>query len=499
VAALLGISPDFSDSKIELLYDDSLEALPSIPRTSSADQLIRWATERERDLYASLDVVDTAIDLSVPVAARFESILWLQSLIIRFDGRVVAPKRLLMIDDGQRLRRTQRRLLIEDLVEMRPKIPIWLAERSIALGEDLLVQGARSGRGIRESDLDEIWKKQGGQAQFSAFAQNILERRLKSQSAIPPSAFAQYLREELDETEIEEPIQVGIKGFQSEVERHRGNPRYQGWLQHAEQLIENPSLETLLELYVTRILLMRDQGKRQLNLDLEPLSTADLNARDGSDVRAAAELFVNSETGIPFYFGIERLCAMSSTNIEELLLLAASLYDGIKARQDLRKPELVLPPLEQEKLLKAAAKKKYKFIPKGHTHGTRAQRLLDSIGAFCRERTFQPNAPIAPGVTGVRLSSNEIAELSSTSGRPKEIQTLRSVLSECVAENLLIKKDSSATTSRKPGTVFYLNRTLCCHYGLPLQFGGWQERTARDLLEWMEHGRTLSSIKLEID
>ena len=66
---------------------------------------------------------------------------------------------------------------------------------------------------------------------------------------------------------------------------------------------------------------------------------------------------------------------------------------------------------------------------------------------------------------------------------------LRRVLAECVAENLLVTRPSAASTSRSSGTVFYLNRTLCAHYGLPLQFGGWQDVTCKDLFDWMERGR----------
>jgi hypothetical protein len=79
----------------------------------------------------------------------------------------------------------------------------------------------------------------------------------------------------------------------------------------------------------------------------------------------------------------------------------------------LRKSEPILSPLEQEKLLREAAARKRDFIPKSHTEGTRAQRLLDSIGAYCYDQTFAPNAPYAPGVTGVRLSRAELVKLNS--------------------------------------------------------------------------------------
>jgi hypothetical protein len=253
------------------------------------------------------------------------------------------------------------------------------------------------------------------------------------------------------------------------------------------------SVEALRELYVASILLARDEAKRQMSLEF-PLSAEELEQRDSSQVQAAADIFLNNELGVPYYFGIERLCVMATNNVEELLSLASALYEGLQAKQVLRKRELLLSPHEQEKLLKEAAKRKRDFIPKSHTEGARAQRLLDGIGSYCRERTFLPNAPYAPGVTGVRLSQAELAGLDS-SLLAERGAILKRVLAECVAENLLVDRESAASTSRDGGTVFYLNRTLCVHYGLPLQMGGWQDVEARDLVEWMERGRGVGQRK----
>jgi hypothetical protein len=73
--------------------------------------------------------------------------------------------------------------------------------------------------------------------------------------------------------------------------------------------------------------------------------------------------------------------------------------------------------------------------------------------------------------------------------QPPQVKTLLRVLSECVAENLLGTRPSAATTGRDGGTIFYLNRTLCAHYDLPLQMGGWQDVSVERLVEWMEKGR----------
>jgi hypothetical protein len=495
LSALLGFTSVEQLDSVRLEYIEPGKDLKSIPATNSARDLAHWAEQCERDVYNTLDSVVGGDGADMPKHIRIEGVLWLQSVRLIHNRKTIIPRRMLMIDDLHKLRRRQRTLLIEELTEIRPAIPVWLAERSIVLGEELLSQGTREGRDLYQYALDDLWVTSRGQQQFAGFAQ-ILDRRLEVQSRIPPGTFSQYLRTQFHPHEEREAVQKGIEAFQVEIQRHRTNPRYTEWLTHAESQIIEPSIDSLRELYGTRILLARDELRRQMTLELGPLPAEELDERDSSQLQAAAEIFIHDDLKIPYYFGIERLCTMATNNVEELLTLAAALYDALLAKQVLRKPE-ILSPSEQEKLLKGVAKKKRDFIPKNHTEGTRAQQLLDSIGSYCRERTFLPNAPYAPGVTGVRLSQTELGKLNSRQPAIKEQFTmLKRVLSECVAENLLVTRDSSASTSRESGLVFYLNRTLCAHYGLPLQMGGWQDVVVEDLADWIERGRPQGRRKL---
>ena len=102
-------------------------------------------------------------------------------------------------------------------------------------------------------------------------------------------------------------IEHGIALFNTKIAGQQNNIRYSEWLAHVQQHTIEPSLDNLAELYVARILLIRDQAKKQLSLDM-PLSTDELEDRDNSQVRAAAELFMHKDLKIPYYFGFERLC-----------------------------------------------------------------------------------------------------------------------------------------------------------------------------------------------
>jgi hypothetical protein len=498
LALLLGLQSLEQLDSLKLEYEDTVADLKHIPLVRSGLELIHWAEQRERDVYSQLDSLLAAPALEIPGHVRLESVLWLHGVHFIRNGRRLTFRRLLMIDDLHKLRRKQRSMLVAELVELRAPIPVWLAERSIALGDELLSQGSRQGRDIRHYPLEEIWGT-GKQHQFSAFGQNVLDRRLELQNLIPQGAFSQYLRTHFRPDELGEPLREGVERLSRDLQPYQSNARYSDWLAHATSHMTASTVESLRELYATRILLARDQAKRQMALELGPLPTDELSERDTSQIQAAADIFMHDELKIPHYFGIDRLCAMATSNVEELLALAAALYEGLQAKRVLRKPDLPLSPAEQEKLLRTSAKRKREFIPKNHTAGTRAQRLLDAIGSFCRDRTFLPTAPYAPGVTGVRLSHPELGRLASEQGAKAEPRaSLRLILSECVAENLLVARPSSASTSRDGGVIFYLNRTLCTYYGLPLQMGGWQDVDVEELIEWSQAGTPSRQTRFEI-
>ncbi|MDP9785305.1 ORC-CDC6 family AAA ATPase [Pseudomonas fluorescens] len=496
LAVLLDLPSEQDLHTVGLDYSDMSSKLRGIPVAGNAFELLCWAELHEQKVYAQLDsfVGDSSADM--PSHLQFEGVLWLDAVRFILNGDVVATKRLLMIDDLHKLRRKQRSLLIDELAVQRNGVPVWLAERTVSLGDELLSQGSRRGRDVNEYTLEEMWSGPKGSHQFAQFAKSILDRRMLMQELVASKSFPHYLREELVLAEVKDEVQRGIAEFKKESQRVSEMLRYATWLARADELSGNGSYDALVELFSIRILVAREESKRQLSFDLE-LSTDDFASRDVSAVRGAVEIFIHEELGIPYYFGMDKLFTMATSNVEELLSLAAALFVGMQNKQIIRKPDLTLTPREQERLLTDAAKRKWEFIPKNHTEGLRAQRLLDSIGAFCREKTFAPTAPYAPGVTGVRLSQLELHRLKSgLSGLGEKAAVLLRVLAECSAENLLVAKSSAASVNRDAGTIFYLNRTLCALYGLPLQQGGWQSVSSMQLYEWMERGPKGSQRKL---
>lgn len=495
LATFLGFASTDELKGVAIEYDEAAKDLRAIPASPLVSDLVKWAEECERAVYSEADSLAPRADSRIPAHVRFEGALWLQSVRFVVNGAAVAPLRLLMIDDLHKLRRKQRTLLIEELSELRPTFPVWLAERTIAIGDQLLSQGVREGREIKAYPLEDMWATKAGH-QFASFAQNILDRRLFQEKSFP-GPFASYLRSQFNPGEVAEEIQKSFATFQADTMRYQGKVRYQQSLESAAPHMVKATPDAAIELFALKILLARDEAKRQLSLEIAPLTANELDDRDSPQVKSAAEIFLREDAGIPYYFGIDRLCSLATSNVEELLAMAAALYDALQAKEILRRSEPTLSPREQEKILREVAKRKREFIPKNHTEGTRAQRLLDAIGDFCRGKTFQENAPYAPGVTGIRLSQSQLGKLDSGQGPlEKPFALLKRVLSECVAENLLVARSSQASGSREGGTVLYLNRLLGAHFGLPVQMGGWQDVTCEELLEWIERGRVVTRRRL---
>ena len=176
------------------------------------------------------------------------------------------------------------------------------------------------------------------------------------------------------------------------------------------------------------------RGSPPLELQLEPLTPEELNYRDSSQIKGAAEIMANEAFGVPYYYGIERLCTMATNNVEELLSLAATLYDELTGQIGTSQSGPNSFCLRTGKVASGGCETQKGFHPQS-AYRNRAARLLDAIGSFCREKTFQPTAPYAPGVTGeIRFSQSELAKIKlEKPGTARTTVLLRKVIAESVA------------------------------------------------------------------
>jgi hypothetical protein len=235
------------------------------------------------------------------------------------------------------------------------------------------------------------------------------------------------------------------------------------------------------------ILTHREMKRAQASFDF-PLSTADLNEKTDPGVKAAAELFLSREFNLPYYFGPQRLASLASWNIEQFMRLAGDEFEEVVSSNLISK-STTLNAGRQDALLRNASQALWTEIPRRARFGDNVQRLLPSIGRFCKSRTYEDSAPYDQGVTGVAISMKDREQLQSKDflSRHPKYKILADVLAAAIAKNFL---EAQLDYEVKGGTwmVLNLNRLLCISYDLPLHYGGFKERPLRDLYVWTVGG-----------
>ena len=231
----------------------------------------------------------------------------------------------------------------------------------------------------------------------------------------------------------------------------------------------------------------REIKRDQRSFDF-PLSQSELAERSNSQLRAAAELFLSQEFNLPYYFGTRKLAILASWNIEQFMRLAGDEFEEVVSSRIVQRA-VTLGAGRQDALLHAASTSFWAEIPRRARNGERVLKLLDSIGSFCRQRTYEPTASYDPGVTGIAISMRDKESLQDAAflKRNPEYAILADVLAAAIANNLLEPR-LDYNVKGSTWMVLNLNRLLCVNFDLPLHYGGFKEQQLHDLYAWMMTG-----------
>jgi len=259
-----------------------------------------------------------------------------------------------------------------------------------------------------------------------------------------------------------------------------------GWIKAQDEKVGS-ARERAIGWRTLEILINREVKRDQGSFDF-PLSVAALQEKSDSPVRSAAELFLAQEFGFPYYFGTRKLASLASWNIEQFMRLAGDEFEEVVSSRIVRK-STTLNADRQDTVLRVASQALWNEIPRRARNGEKVLKLLDSIGQFCKARTYEPTAPYDPGVTGIAISMEDRSSLQSKEflrGHP-EYELLADVLAASIANNLL---EPLLDYKVKGSTwmVLNLNRLLCVNFDLPLHYGGFKEQRLSDLYVWMTSG-----------
>lgn len=475
---------------IQLPQDCRLEPLPSgdspplvFSQARTIDELEDICTQIDRDFGTLLNSFPgDPLPKTIQPHARVYALSYL-ALQIQRNSAFSDLMPVVMLDDVQELYPDQRQQLRDEFIR-RAAIPRWLAARTHVFGLEELIslEGAEQGREYREIPLDEIYQERTGV--FAKFSANVVHRRLlatESLQQVTASDFKDLLRAPDENVPAEMKNKALSEIVQRILELRAGQSlavKIQDTLGRSTQA--QPFAE-MLDIERNLILLERQANRGQSSLfpELEIPDTTDAKTDE------AARLFLTGRLHWPYYFAFEALAGVASGNVEQLLSTAAVIVDRMIYRAELDRDKSISAK-EQEDIFKRCANEYYESLEEKHRRGSAIRQFIDNLGIFCREVTYRPNAPIAPGVNGFGLTRQEIQQSISNGNNSQEALVFREVLTNAVAGNVFSVRVTKQGQAGSEKIVFYLNRLLCVRFRLPLNYGGWQHLPVPLLIRMMQ-------------
>lgn len=473
--------------RITVAPDVVLELGASFSPNTTGEDLHRWATDLETAACDAIDSFASADIRSVPGSDTLSALALLKRGALLLDGNPIAEHVLLLLDDVHHLTHRQRSRVLKVIAELRTGIGIWLAERFEALTPDeMLSSGASEGRDYQgEILLEQFWRSHS--RKFENLLMSVADKRASAAVDVEVTSLDSCLQASLDGPEWQDKYTAAIPVIRGRVSNAiKGRSLFSVWIDSQEALTGTPR-DCAIGWRALEILVHREIKREQRSLDF-PLGPNALAERSDSQVKAAAELFLSQEFDLPYYFGTHKLANLASWNIEQFMRLAGDEFEEVVSCRIVRKAP-TLDAGRQDELLRVASTSLWDEIPRRAKNGEKVLKLLDSIGRFCRQRTYEASAPYDPGVTGIAISMRDKESLQDRAFLEQNPQysLLAEVLAAAIANNLL---EPLLDYNVKGSTwmVLNLNRLLCVNFDLPLHYGGFKEQHLHDLYSWMTTG-----------
>jgi hypothetical protein len=477
-----------SDLERITLGSSVLEAFGStFSAGSTGRDMHRWATQLEGAVCDAIDSFGGSDLKSLPGSETFSALSLLQRDSLLIDKKPVAEHVLLLLDDVHHLTHRQRSRVLKVVAELRTGVGIWLAERFEALSSDeMLSSGMSEGRDYEgEILLERFWREHP--RKFETLLMNVADRRASAAVDVEISSLDSCLQASLDGPEWIEKYEKAIPTIRERVIKTvGGRSLFTTWIQ-AQENNDGTARDRAIGWRTLEILVHREIKNEQGSFDF-PLSASALTERSDSQLKAAAELFLSQEFNLPYYFGTRKLATLASWNIEQFMRLAGDEFEEVVSSRTVRRAA-TLDAGRQDALLRVASTSFWSEIPRRARNGEKVLKLMESIGRFCRQRTYEPSASYDPGVTGIAISMQDRESLQDEGflQRNPDYSVLADVLAAAIANNLLEPRlDARAKDSN--WMVLNLNRLLCVTLDLPLGYGGWKEQHLRDLHTWLTAG-----------
>ena len=242
------------------------ESGATIPAKATGKELFDWASTIENGFYERMD------DLGDPGPlegghARLDALKWFAKATIEDVHGPVTAKRVLLLDEVQRLSREQRSSLTKLLTDARENCGIWVSERLEALHHrELLSEGALEQRDYeRVIHLERRWEG-ARRRTYAKFVEQIANLRAAKAEGFEERDFFSWIAETDDVANWGCKYDAACEAIRTRIEeRVRGEARYSDWLQTAERSMGSP-WEKALRWRVTEVLVNREINRSQAEL-----------------------------------------------------------------------------------------------------------------------------------------------------------------------------------------------------------------------------------------
>ncbi|NQS76936.1 MAG: hypothetical protein HQP61_11010 [Peptococcaceae bacterium] len=447
--------------------------------------LLEKGMEIERKIIEMIDSVNLSGIEDIPLLSNLP--MWqIAPNCLNYNGGNIGARILFMLDDVHELTSHQRSLLLRELERNYPTAR-WVAERYEALGAASEIYTASTKE--REYNVYKIEQWASDQRSKGLFRKglgHIADRRVNSQKIITASTFEYLLSEEL-EKKHKERCNRAIDSISLRLrELICKEKRFIPWIEEVESIKVDDVYKRVSRLRALEILIQRKIRREQTLFPDYALTTLEMDKMDSASVQTAGRLFVSKEFKIPYYYGIKTLKQISSGNIEQFLSVCGDIFEELLALNTLRK-SINISIGRQQSIIKRAAKIYLEQLPLKMASGVALRRLILNIGDFSRKRTFEITAPYAPGITGIAISDYDQYRLADEDflGRYPKYRELSAVLRDAIANNVLEPRPGQQCKGQK-WLVLYLNRLLCVHFNLPLEYGGWKDQDLGKMNLWLK-------------
>lgn len=467
----------------------------------NGSELYDWACNQEELIAKEIDsVFPTNKDDIVRVDDLYALHLFTPSNVL-INGNKINGRILVMLDDVNNLSSFQREYFLKKVIDKRSLVNIWISERFKALTmNEIFSEGNTVGRDVFHIEMENFWADKRNYAKFEKFAKAVANKRVEEALIEDRREFASFLLEKVDYSHEEVSGIIGL--IKEKIHELYGQDRYKAILD--SKIPEGDLLNQLIELRSLEILLYRDKNKVQQSMDFaEELSSEELEENEGSDVINAAKLFINYKYKLPYYYGISSVCRLASFNIEQFLFISGNLFEEVISNAikkiSNKHTDVELSANKQESIIRRVCNARWKEMAIKVPDYEDVHRFLNSIGEFCQNQTYTPNAWNSPGLNGIALSMSDRRYLKDIIANKPEhpYYRLAKVITTCISYNLVdIKLNYKCKGDN--WMIIYLNRLFCVHFNLPLHNGKFKEQKLMELLNWVSKGYSKKEIKLEI-